>query len=417
MPNVLDRTGETNIAKNGLNMTIIEYRNCNDIDIKFEDGVIVYGKQYNNFSNGCIKHPSKKCSRKGQSLASEKYLGKKVRTKDGLVAEVVAYRGIIDADILLEDGTLYKNCHVGKLKDGLKFKGYNSYVGMSKIMNCGQLAEIVAVRRMADIDVKIGETLIKGTTYYKFERGELNTLGLGKNKSSVRVGEKKVMNCGMRAEIIEYKSRKDITIKFDDDTIVPHKRYMDFINGRIQNPNLPKKVSSRKDKKSYVGETAMMRCGLKATIIRSDGYKDIDVEFETGEISYNKRYSNFIRGNISPKSCNSRVGEECMSSCGLNMKIIEYNGCKDIVVEFEDGYIVRNKTYNEFLKGYITHKSLKLICGNPRNNSTVGSFNVLKLAYRLESPKGIHYICQCRECGYKDILTPSEMLKHKCSIL
>lgn len=60
MPNVLDRTGETNIAKNGLNMTIIEYRNCNDIDIKFEDGVIVYNKQYNNFSKGCIKHPSKK---------------------------------------------------------------------------------------------------------------------------------------------------------------------------------------------------------------------------------------------------------------------------------------------------------------------------------------------------------------------
>lgn len=410
---VKDRTGETNIAKNGLKMTIIAYRGCNDIDIKFEDDIIVYNKHYDCFKRGEIRHPSKKPKIKGK-LATDRYLGKKVKTRDGLIAEVVAYRGNNDIDILLEDGTLYTNCQASILKDGLTFKGYNSYIGLTKVMNCGQLAEIVSVRKMTDIDVKIEDTIIKGTTYYRFEKGELNTLGVGKNKSSVRVGEERVMNCGMNARIIEYISVQDITVKFDDDTVVPHKRYRDFLQGGIQNPKLPKKPPT-KPKKSYVGETTIMKCGLKATIIRSDGANDIDVKFETGEFSYNKRYSNFIRGSIAPEREINRVDEESISNCGLKMKIVEYDGCKDVTIKFEDGYIVKGRTYRDFLTGMVTHKSLRLIYNHVRNDSTLGSFDVLKIAYRLENPKSVHYVCQCRECGLKDILTPTEMLEHKCS--
>ena len=408
-----DRVGETSIAKNGLKMTIVAYRGCNDIDIKFEDDVIVSNKQYSCFKSGDIRHPSKK-PKKVCVLSIDKYLGKKVKTADGLVAEVIAYRSSRDVDILFEDGTLYKNNSIYILKEGVNLRGYRSYIGEKKIMNCGQLAEIVDVRTMNDIDIKIEGTILKGVTYYRFKKGELNTLGISMNKSNVRVGEERVMNCGMNARIIEYISVQDITVKFDDDTIVSHKRYRDFLNGSIQNPKLPKKPPT-KPKKSYVGKTAIMKCGLKATIIRSDGSKDIDVEFETGEVVYGKRYGNFIRGNISPENRINRLGEEIITNCGLKATIVEYNGSKDITVQFEDGYIVSGKTYREFFIGQVKHNSLKLVYNCVRNDSTLGSFDVLKVAYKLENPKSVHYICQCKKCGLKDILSPSEMLEHKCS--
>ena len=56
----IDRTGETNIATNRQTMTIIEYRNNNDIDIQFEDGTVVKNKSYNNFKKGKIKNPNYK---------------------------------------------------------------------------------------------------------------------------------------------------------------------------------------------------------------------------------------------------------------------------------------------------------------------------------------------------------------------
>ena len=54
---LIDRTGEVNIAKNGLQMTIVGYRSTHDIDVQFEDGVIVKNKRYSSFKHGLIAHP------------------------------------------------------------------------------------------------------------------------------------------------------------------------------------------------------------------------------------------------------------------------------------------------------------------------------------------------------------------------
>lgn len=58
--NTINRVGETNVAKNGLKMKIIAYRNHTDIDVQFEDGTIVKGKTYTSFKRGMIKLPSEK---------------------------------------------------------------------------------------------------------------------------------------------------------------------------------------------------------------------------------------------------------------------------------------------------------------------------------------------------------------------
>lgn len=53
----INRIGETNYSTQGYKMTIIKYDKSNNIDIQFEDGIIVYHKAYHDFKKGLIKHP------------------------------------------------------------------------------------------------------------------------------------------------------------------------------------------------------------------------------------------------------------------------------------------------------------------------------------------------------------------------
>lgn len=56
--NYINRLGEKAINNQGLKMWIKEYRNCDDIDVIFEDKTIVKNKQYSKFKNGSIKNPN-----------------------------------------------------------------------------------------------------------------------------------------------------------------------------------------------------------------------------------------------------------------------------------------------------------------------------------------------------------------------
>ena len=52
------RIGETAVATNGQRMTVIAYRSYNDIDVRFEDGYMACHKQYDSFKEGRIKNPN-----------------------------------------------------------------------------------------------------------------------------------------------------------------------------------------------------------------------------------------------------------------------------------------------------------------------------------------------------------------------
>ena len=54
-----NRVGEENINNQGEKMTIIAYRGAKDIDVQFEDGIIVYNRDYTNFKKGKIKNITK----------------------------------------------------------------------------------------------------------------------------------------------------------------------------------------------------------------------------------------------------------------------------------------------------------------------------------------------------------------------
>ena len=268
-----------------------------------------------------------------------------------------------------------------------------------------------------------------------------------------RLGETRTMNCGMEATIIRYGNATDIDVRFEDGAVTKHKAYKEFGNGKIANPNV----------KDRLGEARMMNCGMKATIARYNGVRDIDVRFEDGIVMEHKSYSKFKRGNIAHPSttAGNRLGETQGMNCGMVATIIRYGNATDIDVRFKDGIIVKNRTYDAFKKGNIDNPNFNPRLGETRmmncgmeatiirygNNTDIDvcfedgaivehkAYDAFKkggIAHLLISlkhgSKDFHgficrqgfkdedrvlYECICKDCGLEDVLTPQEMMEHE----
>lgn len=133
-----------------------------------------------------------------------------------------------------------------------------------------------------------------------------------------RLGETRMMNCGMEATIVRYRKYTDIDVCFEDGRVVKCKGYREFKKGNIAHPSTTAKAR--------LGKTRMMNCGMEATIIRYNTCKDIDVRFEDGAIAKCKSYKSFKEGKIANQnikaSAENRLGETRMMKCGMKATII-----------------------------------------------------------------------------------------------
>lgn len=102
-------------------------------------------------------------------------------------------------------------------------------------MNCGMEAEVVEDNGYKDITVRFTDGY---TTYHRerlaFNRGKISNPNC---RIISFVGRSKIMNCGMEAEVIEDFGYKNITVRFIDGTILKNKRRDAFLSGSINNPN------------------------------------------------------------------------------------------------------------------------------------------------------------------------------------
>ena len=157
-----------------------------------------------------------------------------------------------------------------------------------------------------------------------------------------------------------------------------------------------------------LGETRMMNCGMEATIIRYGGATDIDVRFEDGAVAKNKAYGEFKKGGIAHPSttAKARLGETRMMNCSMKATIIRYENADDINICFEDGKVVEHKTYRAFKKGYIAHRSLSLKYGSKDFHGFICKRGFIDEDRTL-------YECICKHCGLEDVLTPQEMIEHE----
>ena len=277
-------------------------------------------------------------------------------------------------------------------------------LGETRMMNCGMEATIIQYKNAMDIDVRFEDgSMVEHKAYGNFKRGGIvnpNIRAFVKD----RLGETRMMNCGMEATIIRYESAKDMDVCFKDGAIVEHRKYDSFKRGEIANPNM--KVSA----KNRLGETRMMNCGMKATIIRYGNNGDIDVRFEDRTIAKRKGYGDFKKGKIAnpniKTSAENRLGETWMMNCGMEATIIRYGGCNDIDVRFEDGAVAKHKLYDPFKKSKIAHPSI-----SQKDGSKDFHGFICKQGFKDEDRT--LYECICKHCGLEDVLTPQEMMKHE----
>lgn len=114
-------------------------------------------------------------------------------------------------------------------------------------------------------------------------------------------GFSQMMRCGMIATVIEDSGFDNVTVRFDDGTILENCCRRDVITRKLKNPSVKKKKTSKKVKSSYVGMTRTMNCGLKATVIEDFGCNNITIRFEDGFIKKKCRRDKFREGKISNK--------------------------------------------------------------------------------------------------------------------
>ena len=296
----MTRTGEKRIMNCGMEAVIIAYRNANDLDVRFADGTIVEHKIYNSFKKGSIVNPQ-----------------------------------------------IYKMKRIGE----------------NRMMNCGMEAEIIAYRRYNDMDVRFADgTVVEHITYSNFHKRMIANPNY--TFADQKIGKKRMMNCGMEAEIVTYRKNNDIDVRFADGTFVEHKRYDYFKKGKIPNPNINVNASKR------IGKKHIMNCGMEAKIIAYRGNHDIDVQFTDGTITKHKSYRNFKEGKIANINMNvsskrtredslKRTGEKQIMNCGMEAEIISYRSSTDIDVRFADQTIIKNKSYGSFVRGCISNPNLK----------------------------------------------------------
>lgn len=85
-----------------------------------------------------------------------------------------------------------------------------------------------------------------------------------------------------------------------------------------------------------------------------------------------------------------RTGEEKYNNQGCLMKIIKYNSNKDLDVQFEDGWVSKNKNYENFKKGAIKNPNYPIICnvgfigvGKYKTENEFGMTNEYKAWYDM----------------------------------
>ena len=283
-------------------------------------------------------------------------LGKTKMMSCGMEATIIRYGGATDIDVHFEDGTVVKHKTYRAFKKGyIAHPNTKDRLGEAREMKCKMEATIIRYGSAKDIDVRFKDGAIaKHKTYNLFKEGGIANPNM-KVSAEDRLGETRMMNCGMEATIIRYNTNKDIDVRFKDGTLVKHRQYREFKKSEIANPNIKASAENR------LGETKMMNCGMEATIIQYKNAMDIDVRFEDGTVVKHKSYSKFKKGGITnPNIKASRFDETRMMSCGIEATIIRYGGATDIDVRFEDGVIKEHVVYSKFKKGSIAHPSTKV---------------------------------------------------------
>ena len=357
-----DHIGMEKIADCGLKMKIIEYRNHNDIDIKFEDGAITKHKTYSAFRRGQIGHPNAK------KKLEESMVGLTNTAINGMQMKVIAYRNHHDIDVLFEDGTKVQHKEMGAFKKG------------------------------------------------QIKNPNVPNYNIQKNQKYI--GETNISTSGQKMTIIGWQNTKNVTIQFEDGSIRDNVSYSMFQRGSVENPNFTYRDRNFLNKrKTLIGQSAIMKNGLKLTITDYLTSDKCIGEFEDHSEPITFRMNAFRSKTVKHpsgltaiklKNKLNKEGMEFINQQGLNAKIIEYIGTEKIKVRLESGYETY-ESWRHISNGKPTDPTFRHKLNKPFTYKNI----LCKKIYTQD--KIPYFICECPNCGMQELLSPKEICNHNCT--
>lgn len=130
--------GYTKTNRQGLNYTVIAYRGRLDIDVKFEDGLVVEHIPVTKINQNTLYHPDYPIPKNTRTPVSER-VGESRENNQGRKMTIIAYRGANDIDVQFDNGfvarhTQYQLFERGTISDPFFPSLYGvGYMGMRTV--------------------------------------------------------------------------------------------------------------------------------------------------------------------------------------------------------------------------------------------------------------------------------------------
>lgn len=153
------RLGEVVVNNKGQEMTIVEYKNCCDIAVKFEDGTIIRHAKYKSFKAGTLQNYQVRLNEENVNSL-------------GLKMKIVEYRSASDIDVEFEDGTIVRTKY-STFKNGT-IRNPNEHIGEVFKLKDGTTAKLIEYKTIYNVTLELSNGLIvRNVGYRTIKRGSL----------------------------------------------------------------------------------------------------------------------------------------------------------------------------------------------------------------------------------------------------
>ncbi len=210
----ISRLGEVKVMNCGEAAKIIEYFGCENVTVQFSSGIVKKRVHYKYFKNGTLT-PYKK-----GDLAT-RHIGEKRLMKSGEYATLIRYGGYKDIDLRFDNGVVREHLHYNNFVGGT-YSSKNvasSRLGTVHTLRDGSIVKVVGYKGCNNVIIEFEDGTRRKTYWQLLIRGTVPLHTLNSGLGLEVIGTVYKANCGMLAEVVEYKDLLHVTVKFEDGTI------------------------------------------------------------------------------------------------------------------------------------------------------------------------------------------------------
>ncbi len=228
----------------------------------------------------------------------------------------------------------------------------------TRILPDGRKAEIVEYKNKKDVCVAISDGTRYDHTELRYFKKSL-FISPKPEAASVLIGKSGYAINGKKITCIDYKNSSDMSVTFEDGTKVEHCTYRDFVYHLIRDPKDPDFMPPWSTN-AHIGEQRRLDDGRIVVIIDYITFKDITAVTNDGlyfrNITYEEFYTrSFVR--FPKENAPKIIGEKSLSEEGLPITCIACNDWHSLSVRFDDGTVQTECNYDAFLHHKIRYEN------------------------------------------------------------